>query len=133
MGILIFIILFIVLWPFIKPWFQRFMARRMEDAVRKMAGMPTRKQEEKMRRQQQKQAQETTRESSFFGRRRRPSRPRRSNGEEVAAMRAYAVDVEYTEIKEYSESTIVNDSSACRGRVRVEEQISDVEFTEIKD
>lgn len=93
MGSIIFIIIIILLvffWPQISVWIRNFMARRAEDAIRRMFGMPSRKEEERTRQKYQesvKQAQEQQRKEA--------------EGEEIVeAMRQYAEDVDFIEIKE---------------------------------
>lgn len=79
------------------------MARRAEDMVRKMAGMPSRKEEERRRKQQQRQQRDNS-----YSRTGRRGRQYASNEEDsIRSMQEYAEDVEFTETKEYSESEIL--------------------------
>lgn len=132
MGLLLFLIiilLFIIFRPYIYEWFRGFMARRAEDMVRRMAGMPSRKEEQRRRRQQQKEA------SRQQASRRHGSRGQyggRASDDGLNSMREYAEDVEFTEIKEYSETTILEEDSKGSSRIYHESQVSDVEFTETK-
>lgn len=96
---------------------------RFEDMVRRMTGMPSRKEEKRQRKQTQERRQ----------------RPRRGNargdgthvhtGEGVAMMRRYAEDVEYTETREYSESVTFDGDSVHARKEWRESQVSDAEYT----
>ncbi|ROS85768.1 hypothetical protein EEL52_02640 [Muribaculaceae bacterium Isolate-113 (HZI)] len=105
------------------------MARRAEDMVRKMAGMPSRKEEERRRKQQQRQQRDNS-----YSRTGRRGRQYASNEEDsIRSMQEYAEDVEFTETKEYSESEILENESRSERRVYREEQVSDAEYIEIKE
>ncbi|MBD5369773.1 MAG: hypothetical protein HDR80_08090 [Bacteroides sp.] len=115
----------------IKAWLQGMMIRRMEDSIRKGMGMPSRKEEEKARRRAEKEARKHTAGAS-------PS------GSASAAYSAptghiippeYAEDVEYTEYREYSETIDITAAREAGGntRVKVESQVSDAEYIEIKE
>lgn len=144
-GILLIIILLVILlWPYIGRWVapvvERWMIRRFEDQMRRMAGMPTRKEESKMRKEAKKRA----------GNRRQTSegewdafRDRRSSYERGAAKgrshepiipKEYAEDVEFVEIKSYSEETVVSVDKAPEGdeHIMIESQVEDAEYVEIK-
>lgn len=129
MGIVL-VLLFVIiclLWPWIVRWIRGYMARRAEDMIRRMAGMPSRKEEERMKR---------ARESGEdYGRNARGaySRARRGPKEDgVECMREYAEDVEFTEIREYSSSGILGEDCAARKEFH-ESQVSDVEYTEVRE
>ncbi len=125
MGVaLIIIILICAFWPAIVRLLQRFMARRAEDMVRRMAGMPSRKEEKRRRRQQQQQQRQN-------GSRRHgsPGDP----GDGVRAMKEYAEDVAFTEIREFSSDEVIAEEETGKNRrVYREEQVSDAEYVEIK-
>lgn len=125
MGVaLIIIILICAFWPAIVRLLQRFMARRAEDMVRRMAGMPSRKEEKRRRRQQQQQQRQN-------GSRRHgsPGDP----GEGVRAMKEYAEDVAFTEIREFSSDEVIAEEETGKNRrIYREEQVSDAEYVEIK-
>lgn len=105
------------------------MARRAEDMVRKMAGMPSRKEEERRRKQQQRQQHDNS-----YSRTGRRGRQYASNEEDsIRSMQEYAEDVEFTETKEYSESEILENESRSERSVYREEQVSDAEYIEIKE
>lgn len=98
-------------------WLQGYMARRAEDMLRKMAGQPTRK-EERRRTQQQKSSGPP---------------PPPSHRHPAKMMNEVAEDVEYTEIREYSETTIeVGSGPERQQRIYRESQVEDVKYTEIK-
>ena len=118
------LILVFLCWPWIVKWFRGFMARRMEDAARRMMGMPSRKEEQ--RRNRAKSKKQNSQSGSY--RRHRAPQQRPSD-----ILEAVAVDVDYTEIKEF-ESTADAEIGARGRQQRIyrEEQVSDAEFTEIK-
>ena len=101
------------------------MSRRAEDMIRRMAGMPSRKEEQR-------------RAKATQNRRYRQEQQHRSYQEHQAEreaalknMRESAVDVEYTEIREYSEDTVIEGSGARREkRIYRESQVTDAEWTE---
>lgn len=121
-----------IFWPQITRWIHRLMVRRAEDMVRKMAGMPSRKEEERRRKQQEKQQRAS-------GSHRNHSRGSRSGGhagnpeEVVRNMQQYAEDVEFVETKKYSETEISEEDSKGNRHIYRESQVSDVEYIEIKD
>lgn len=93
--LIIVIILLVVFWPRISVWIRQFMARRAEDAIRKMFGMPSRQEEEK--------AREKYRESV---RQAREQQEKASAGEDIVkAMQQYAEDVDFVEIREEESDT----------------------------
>lgn len=66
------------------------MARRAEDAIRKMFGMPSRKEEERARERYQESVRQAQQQQQ-----------RSSAGEDIVkAMQQYAEDVDFVEIKE---------------------------------
>ena len=126
MGIFLIILLLICLfWPVITRWLRGYMSRRAEDMIRRMAGMPSRKEEQR-------------RAKATQNRRYRQEQQHRSYQEHQAEreaalknMRESAVDVEYTEIREYSEDTVIEGSGARREkRIYRESQVTDAEWTE---
>ena len=97
MTFFIILLLIVVLWPWITKWVKGFVSRRAEDTIRRMMGMPTRKEEERLRKEREQRRNNayadqarTTAESKHEAARR----------EAVMAMKEYAVDVEYIEIRE---------------------------------
>lgn len=85
-----------------------------------MAGMPTRKEE---RRARKKAARKSgVNENGYAGSR---------NGHSSAGMlRSVAEDVEFTEIKEFDDGSV--EMHTTKVEYRIEEQIEDAEFTELK-
>ena len=126
------IIILVVCWPWIRQYAARFAARRAEDFIRRQMGMPSRKEEERMRKGR------GTRDKGQEG---RGARARRHPGHNPAdgpiIPKEYAVDVEYTEVREYSSETEISGSDGKRRRksseFKEEEQVEDVKFTEIKN
>ncbi len=105
------------------------MARRAEDMVRRMAGMPSRKEEQRRRKQNEKENRRNQ-TAGNGGRRHRSYYQKEEDG--IKSMKEYAEDVEYTEIKEYSESTILEQNETGQTHIYNESQVSDVEFIETK-
>lgn len=103
-------------------WLKGYMARRAEDMMRRMAGMPSRKEEQRRARKAR-----ASRKSQA------PADDRRDKEEAIRSMRENAVDVEFTEIKEYSSEDIIAEDSNGNRTVYHEEQVTDAEFTEIKN
>lgn len=141
-GILLVIIfLLIVMRPWLQrvlgPWLQRWALGKMEDRMRRMAGMPTRKEEKKARRQAARResggAARFRRAAS--GSRAHTARSRRAPQSTVDMLQTFAEDVEFTEVKSYSSEIEIGANSPSggrKGRVVVEEQIEDAEYIEIK-
>ena len=137
--ILVIIFLFIVMGPMLQrmfgPMLQRWMMGKMEDRFRRMAGMPTRKEEKKARKQaerRQRQGAERFRRAAG-GRRASAASAARGRSSSVEMLQAFAEDVEFTEIKEYSaEVKIGKDSASATETYTVEEQVEDAEYVEVK-
>lgn len=124
MGVfLIILVAIFLLWPWIVKWLRGYMARRAEDMMRRMAGMPPRKEEERRRREQNRERRSE--------RKRREAERRAEEG--LRSMREYAEDVEFTEVREFSESTIIDQEESGKRRVYSESQVSDAEYTEIRE
>lgn len=128
--VLIILIIIFLVFPLVRGplsrWFSGFMARRTEDMVRRMMGMPSRKEEKKRR----KKAAEGG--SRFSGGRRRSGAASRDRERHPAAMmQPVAVDVEYTEIREFESRTTISDDGQSM-RIVTEEQVSDAEYVEIR-
>ena len=106
------------------------MARRAEDMMRRMMGMPSRKEEERARRK----AGRESRGGSATHRRGDDTqrRHRRPQVDAADLLNSVAEDVEYTEIREFDSTTIISeDPDGHRAEYR-EEQVSDAEYVEIK-
>lgn len=135
-GILIVIfLLLMILGPALRRWVvplvQNWMLGRMEDNMRRMAGMPTRKEEKKARKRREaskgRGSRSRQRASAY------EASSSQAHREAMNMLRVVAEDVEFTEIREFSEEINIGESSA-RKRVefKVESQVEDAEFTEIK-
>lgn len=135
--LLVIFILLALLWPYVSKWIgpvvQRWMVGRFEDQMRRMAGMPTRKEERKMRKKAEKQrraAGEADGWSAF--RNRRSSAP--GPGAKPIIPKEYAEDVEFVEVKSYSEQTEIKvEDTGSGSRIVEESQIEDAEYIEIKE
>lgn len=119
--IILLILISILFWPWIKRWIAQLIARRTEDMIRKMAGMPSRKEEEKMQRNKKK-----SQNNPYYSQ----HKPQNSQTPHQA-MQQYAEDIEFTEFKNFSSSTVI-DEDPYKTQTWNETQITDVEFTEIK-
>lgn len=145
------LVLFILLltWPLWRGWFYRFMQRRAEDTIRRMMGLPSRKEEQRRRKAEERRQGRVRSEdrngsasaTSSGPRSRRRTYTYSSSGGHIIPPE-YAVDVEFTEIKEFRQ-TEINGSEPPRGGFGrrkasacateyTESQVEDVEFTEIK-
>ena len=145
MTFVVIILILVLVWMLfgdrISAWFRQRMMDSMEDRIRQSMGMPSRKEQRRAEREAQKRRQRNE------GRFHRPEDYERPGGNrggnsyqqkpDSILPKEYAEDVEYTEYKEYSTSTTVSSHTDADGntttRVVVEEQVTDVEFEEIKD
>lgn len=122
-GTIIAIILIVfLLWPQITRWITRLMMRSWERKLRKMAG-------------QFGGAAPPPNEGKRSGGRRRkgdtpPPQPKPKHPARM--MKEVAEDVQYTEVREYSQTTIHTESGDT-STTYTETQVEDVKFTEIKD
>lgn len=122
-GTIIAIILIVfLLWPQITRWITRLMMRSWERKLRKMAG-------------QFGGATPPPNDGKRHGGRRRkgdtpPSQPKPKHPARM--MKEVAEDVQYTEVREYSQTTIHTESDDT-STTYTETQVEDVKFTEIKD
>ena len=121
------------------PMLQRWMLGKMEDNMRRMAGMPTRKEERKARKESGRRwRRRSAGGAERFGEAARGARSRRSGATESVGtmMRYVAEDVEFTEIKEFSDnSSAIGDDSNRVAETKshtVESQVEDAEFEEIR-
>lgn len=134
MGTLLLILIIVIFcWPWISRWLRKFLAHRTEDYLRKATGMPPRpgsREERKQQRASQQAYSSNSRSSEAYSRRTRSQRRPRHGGKEPIIPPEYAEDVEFVEIKSFSETTIgVHD-----GKVKEyhEKQVTDAEWVEIK-
>ena len=122
-GTIIAIILIVfLLWPQITRWITRLMMRSWEKKLRKMAG-------------QFGGATPPPNDGKRHGGRRRkgdtpPPQPKPKHPARM--MKEVAEDVQYTEVREYSQTTIHTESDDT-STTYTETQVEDVKFTEIKD
>lgn len=120
------------------PWIQRYMARKAEDMIRRQMGMPPR--EKKSWRQRRAEAKQQSaggadRQYHADGASRKGRRTQKSD--EPIIPREYAEDVEFVEIKEFENIEVAAETVDDKGRKtsrreRVETQISDAEWVDIK-
>ncbi|MCM1152218.1 MAG: hypothetical protein NC328_00990 [Muribaculum sp.] len=137
----IIIILLLLTWPIWSKWLFSLIRGWMEDRVRRTFGMPTRKEEEKIRKAQA-EAQRRSREErqhSYGGYNRSQRYSRSSEGRIIPP--EYAVDVEYTEIKEFGQTEISSPAqkkkfsffrSTRQTACVVEDQVEDAIYEETK-
>lgn len=141
MGLAIFLLIVLILWlsgPKISAWLKAYAMGKMEDRMRRMMGMPTRAEEKKAR-----EAYNRANGFSETGERQKKERrswkdrfreqSERGRGGDPAAdlrmMREYAEDVEFTEIREYSESMVLEqDKMGKQTKINIESQVSDAEY-----
>ncbi len=104
------------------------MARRAEDALRRMMGMPSRKEERRRARDAERGEKPGRRNNSDAN----GFTQRGASMSVAAVMRQYAEDVEYTEYHEYSSEEIIGEGVRVKThREYHESQISDAEYVEI--
>lgn len=134
--ILVIVFLLIVAGPmlsrFFGPMLQRWLMGKMEDRMRRMAGMPTRKEERRARRR------ERSRRASGASRFARAAAGRRATASDdferrrasaADALRSYAEDVEFIEVKSYSEEVTISASHTKDSKkFKIEEQVEDADF-----
>lgn len=132
MTFVVILIVLVAVWAFfgdrISAWLRAQMMGRMEDQVRRAMGMPSRKEEKKMRKEAQKAASRNGGADPYTRSARNPHHHRPDS----IIPKEYAEDVEFVEYKSFSKSEEVHANPDGSADVKVEEQVSDVEFTEIK-
>ena len=136
MTAIVIILAIIAIWlifaPYIRPWLQRRAEQKLADYLRRQMGMPT----EKEQRQAEKNAR--NRRNAAYGTWTNPAGHQntrsRHPADEPLIPKEYAVDVEYTEIREFAQTVIKDDSSESDAKTgfAAECQVSDVEYTEIR-
>ncbi|MCM1376837.1 MAG: hypothetical protein NC097_04270 [Clostridium sp.] len=119
------VFLLVLTWPLWKRWFYGFAQRRSEDFIRRMMGLPTRKEEKRQRKAREKYEERRGREWTS-------QRRGYSTGGTSIIPQEYAEDVKFTEIRDFKQTTISEDRSSGQ-RIRTESQVEDVEFVEIKN
>lgn len=117
-----------ILWNLLKGpvsrWIRRFIAHRTEDILRKMMGMPTRKEEQRSRKRARKQSRKGGARNGAYNQKQKRRHP-------AALMKTVAEDVDFIEITEFESHTVIEDDGQ-RVRIKIEEQISDAEYVEIR-
>lgn len=132
MGIfLITLLLIILLWPSIKRWLGRFAANKTEDFLRNAAGMPPRPGSRQAKRESRRQDNRNYSNSSkgYYYRTGRQQRQPEPSGPIIP--KEYAEDVEFVEIKEFSQTTIHASVDNGNKKEWHESQVTDVEWEEI--
>ena len=127
LGIIILIVVFFwLIWPVISRWLKRKAMEKAEDYMRSQMGMPPRDRKNK----RQGSAKENSSQENYYYQRQR--RKPYSNENEPLIPKEYAEDVEFKETKDYSETT-TNHHSTKKIETYNESQISDAEWTEVKE
>lgn len=116
--ILLIIIVWLVFGESIKRALYGFIARKAEDSLRRSMGMPPRKEQKKKRSQRRENSSGRSTGRHASG---RPGEP--------VIPKEYAEDVEYVEIKSYSEDTVIREDAS--GRQTVVESESQIEEAEV--
>lgn len=133
MSLVIIIISVILIWTLfgdrISAWFRSMLLGKMEDAVRRRMGMPTRKEQKKREKQSRSAGNRgyTSYNSSYA------SSARRGEYSHISIaiiLREYAEDVEYVEYKSFTST----EDSTSTGSVsfKIENQVSDAVYQEFK-
>ena len=144
MKFLVFILILISLWLIfgraIRAWIQRRAEEKLADFLRAQMGMPSAKEQRKAQKAAEKAARRNGESSgSYWTRPAQPRQPRYLSGSPIIP-KEYAVDVEFTEIREFQQTTILDSAAAKenssstsshRKRTKEEGQVSDVEYTDI--
>lgn len=129
-----------VLWPYIGRWLRRKSSEKAEDFLRDAMGMPPRPGSRKDRKQRKAQRERQNARGDYYSsgaqsddryNRGGYSRSDRYGREESILPKEYAEDVEYVETKDYSSAESVKSDKDTR--IYHESQVSDAEWTEIKE
>ena len=129
LGILILIVVFFwLVWPAISRWLKRKAMQRAEDYMRASMGMPPRDKKKNKYNKEQKNSSD----NFYYQRQRRNPFGNDSYSNQSIIPKEYAEDVEFTETKEFSNSEEQKSSSRNINTYH-ESQISDAEWTEIKE
>lgn len=108
------------------------MARRAEDMLRRMMGMPSHKEERRANRRSGAYAGGDAGTGSRKYRKSGRRYHREPRTDAAALLKSVAVDVEYTEIREFSSDSVIGGDNPQR-HAYDEEQVSDVEYMEIRE
>ena len=130
--VLVIIFLLIVGWPLLQKWvgpsLNRWIMGKMEDRMRRMFGMPTRKEEKKARKRDARR-----RKGGAERFRKAAAESRHKSGRASDLLQSYAEDVEFVEVKSYSQSVeIAEDKDTGETIIKVEEQVEDAIYEEIR-
>lgn len=132
MGIfLITLLLILLLWPSIKIWLRRFAANKTEDFLRTATGMPPRPGSRQAKRESRRENNNNYRNSSNGYYYRAGRRQRQPEPAGPIIPKEYAEDVEFVEIKEFSQTTIHASVDYGNKKEWHESQVTDVEWEEI--
>lgn len=131
--VIIILILVFVLLPILRRWVfpllvrrgRRYAQEKAEDFIRQQMGVPpVSKEERKARRKAEKQRRSGT-DSAAYG--------FNPEGEEPIIPKEYAEDVEFVEIKEFTQENIASDrDGGVRREVYHEKQVTDAEWEDVK-
>lgn len=135
MSLLIIILIILLLWvagPWISRWIRSYAMGKMEDWGRRQMGMPTRAEEKRARKAREKEEKAKSGKQGGWRERFRQQSTRGRGGDpaaDIRMMKEYAVDVEYVEIHEYSETIVFEqDKAGKREKIVLESQVSDAEY-----
>lgn len=117
--IILIVIFFWLVWPSVARWLKRKTIEKMQESILRQMGMPPPPKEKRKRREK------------TSGRGNNPGPGMRSPHSGPIIPKEYAEDVEFVEIKEYSETT-VETRKGTRTEIYHESQVSDAEWVEIK-
>lgn len=127
-GLIILILLIVgvpYVWRWLKPYIARWVQHKTEDYVRKSMGMPPRDRNQGSKRGNESRQQ---RSRDTYGNR---GWQRGQYSDSPLIPKEYAEDVDFTEVRSYSEETDIA-SGGENVRFRQESQVSDAEIIEIR-
>lgn len=135
MALAIILIILLALWVvfpalmrILRPVIQRWAMRRMENYIRRAAGVPPSGSDSRSRSRSRESRGRERREDSF--RSRTHGREESASGKIIPP--EYAEDVEFTETKIYSSDSFGLSGDDGDVDVKIEDQVSDAEWTEIR-
>lgn len=121
LAILILVVIFFwLIWPTVSRYLKRKAMEKAEDYVRRSMGMPPR----------DKKNSRSAQDSYYQKQRRNQQNNPGNKKEEPLIPKEYAEDVEFVEIKDYSETTYHKKADGTK--IYHESQITDVEWTEVQ-
>lgn len=139
MALVVIILILIIIWMLfgtrISYWMQRKLMETMEDRVRRAMRMPTGKEERKRNREARKAERKNEGRFHHPDEKRSDRNPYHSRPNSILP-KEYAEDVEFTEYKEFHSSTTLDETLTTKNgekvTFRIEEQVSDAEYIDIK-